>query len=107
MPLNLSINLGVWSPCSEPCGGGQQHRNLTCVQVVSKDVTKILPESECAHLLSPPSTQQCNNVDCWQEWILGEWTQVRLDNVMFLLISHFLILTLVGSYCILSLMEAV
>ena len=99
MSLNLSdpliisnpfrFSLGVWSLCSEPCGGGQQHRNLTCVRVVSKDVTKILSESECAHTLSPPTTQKCNNVDCWQEWILGEWTQVWLNYVMFPLISPF------------------
>jgi len=74
-PCPKEFSLGVWSPCSEPCGGGRQHRNLTCVQVVSQDVTKILPESECAHLSRPASTQKCNNVDCWQKWILGEWTQ--------------------------------
>ena len=89
IPNPFRFSLGVWSPCSEPCGGGQQHRNLTCVQVVSKDVTKILPESECAHLLSPLRKQTCNNLDCLQEWIIGEWTQVWHNYVMFLLISPF------------------
>ncbi|KAJ7383377.1 metalloendopeptidase [Desmophyllum pertusum] len=71
----LLFKLGIWSPCSEPCGGGQQHRNLTCVQVVTQDVTKVLPESACAHLSKPDSKQKCNNVDCMPEWILGEWSQ--------------------------------
>ena len=80
---------------------------MTCVQVVSKDVTNILSESECAHLLSPPSTQECNDVDCWQEWILGEWTQVRLNYVMFLLIIHFQFKLSRKVAVFLSLMEAV
>lgn len=76
--ISFRFKLGVWSPCSEPCGGGQQHRNLTCVQVVSQDVTKVLPESECTHLSRPVSSQNCNNVDCMAKWIVGDWTQVRL-----------------------------
>lgn len=75
VPCPKEFSVDVWSPCSEHCGGGLQYRNLTCVQVVSKDVTKILPEWECAHLTRPASTQKCNNIDCIQEWIVGEWTQ--------------------------------
>ena len=72
----LRFQLGVWSPCSKQCGGGQQHRNLTCAQVVSKDVTRVLPESECAHLPRPAGTQGCGNKDCLPEWTVGQWTQV-------------------------------
>lgn len=72
----LRFQLGVWSPCSEKCGGGQQYRNLTCAQVVSKDVTNILPDSECAHLSKPFRAQECNKIDCFPEWIAGNWTQV-------------------------------
>ncbi|XP_078352920.1 A disintegrin and metalloproteinase with thrombospondin motifs 1-like isoform X2 [Oculina patagonica] len=81
-PCPKQFQLGVWSPCSEPCGGGQQHRNLTCVQVVSQDVTNVLPESECAHLSRPVSSQNCNNVDCMAKWIVGNWAQcsVLCDN---------------------------
>ena len=68
----------VWSPCSEPCGGGQQHRNLTCVQVISQGLTKAFPESECAHLTRPVSSQKCNNIDCMPGWIVGDWSEVRL-----------------------------
>jgi len=77
--LWFRFSMAVWSPCSEHCGGGLQHRNLICVQVVSKDVTEILPEWECAHLTRPATTQTCNNIDCIQEWIVGEWTQVRFN----------------------------
>jgi len=66
---------GVWSPCSEKCGGGQQYRNLTCVQVVSKNDTHVLPDSECSHLSKPAAIQQCNNLDCLPEWYTGNWTQ--------------------------------
>ncbi|KAK2556766.1 A disintegrin and metalloproteinase with thrombospondin motifs 6 [Acropora cervicornis] len=69
---------GVWSPCSEKCGGGQQYRNLTCVQVVSKNVTHVLPDSECSHLSKPAAIQQCNNLDCLPEWYTGNWTQVGI-----------------------------
>ena len=80
MPLWKSFRFlhGVWSPCSEKCGGGQQYRNLTCVQVVSKNVTHVLPDSECSHLSKPAAIQQCNNLDCLPEWYTGNWTQVGI-----------------------------
>ena len=70
------FQLSVWSPCSERCGGGQQSRNFRCVQVVSKDVTNVLPKSDCSHLSKPAITQKCNDIDCLPEWIAGDWTQV-------------------------------
>jgi len=74
-PCPKQFQLSVWSPCSERCGGGQQSRNFRCVQVVSKDVTNVLPKSDCSHLSKPAIIQKCNDIDCLPEWIAGDWTQ--------------------------------
>lgn len=74
-PCPRTFQPGVWSPCSEKCGGGQQYRNVTCVQVITKGVTNILTKSECAHLSEPVRIQKCNQIDCLPEWIPGNWTK--------------------------------
>ncbi|XP_068726247.1 A disintegrin and metalloproteinase with thrombospondin motifs 16-like [Montipora capricornis] len=80
IPCNLApcpkqFEDGVWSVCSTKCGGGLQYRNLTCVQVVSKDSTLVLPNSECSHLSKPKTMQECNQVDCLPDWVTGNWTR--------------------------------
>lgn len=80
IPCNLApcpkqFEDGVWSVCSKICGGGLQYRNLTCVQVVSKDSTLVLPNSECSHLSKPKTMQECNQIDCLPDWVTGNWTR--------------------------------
>ncbi|XP_030915526.1 A disintegrin and metalloproteinase with thrombospondin motifs 7 [Geospiza fortis] len=52
-----------WRECSEPCGGGEQARLVTC------------PEpGRCEESLRPSSTQPCNSQPC-TTWVVGSWGQ--------------------------------
>ncbi|NXH03624.1 ATS7 metalloproteinase, partial [Loxia leucoptera] len=52
-----------WRECSEPCGGGEQARLVTC------------PEpGRCEESLRPNSTRPCNSQPC-TTWVTGSWGQ--------------------------------
>nr|XP_041574315.1 A disintegrin and metalloproteinase with thrombospondin motifs 7 [Taeniopygia guttata] len=52
-----------WRECSEPCGGGEQARLVTC------------PEpGRCEEALRPNSTRPCNSQPC-TTWVVGSWGQ--------------------------------
>ncbi|XP_064244845.1 A disintegrin and metalloproteinase with thrombospondin motifs 7 isoform X2 [Passer domesticus] len=52
-----------WRECSEPCGGGEQARLVTC------------PEpGRCEESLRPNSTRPCNSQPC-TTWVVGSWGQ--------------------------------
>ncbi|NXD28382.1 ATS7 metalloproteinase, partial [Spelaeornis formosus] len=52
-----------WRECSEPCGGGEQARLVTC------------PEpGRCEETLRPNSTRACNTQPC-STWVVGSWGQ--------------------------------
>ncbi|NXL25514.1 ATS7 metalloproteinase, partial [Setophaga kirtlandii] len=52
-----------WRECSEPCGGGEQARLVTC------------PEpGRCEESLRPDSTRPCNSQPC-TTWVVGSWGQ--------------------------------
>ncbi|NWW01091.1 ATS7 metalloproteinase, partial [Oreocharis arfaki] len=52
-----------WRECSEPCGGGEQARLVTC------------PEpGRCEETLRPNSTRPCNTQPC-TTWVVGSWGQ--------------------------------
>ncbi|NXI16378.1 ATS7 metalloproteinase, partial [Irena cyanogastra] len=52
-----------WRECSEPCGGGEQARLVTC------------PEpGRCQESLRPNSTRPCNSQPC-TTWVVGSWGQ--------------------------------
>ncbi|NXB93073.1 ATS7 metalloproteinase, partial [Vidua chalybeata] len=52
-----------WRECSEPCGGGEQARLVTC------------PEpGRCEETLRPNSTRPCNSQPC-TTWVVGSWGQ--------------------------------
>ncbi|NXH38405.1 ATS7 metalloproteinase, partial [Dicaeum eximium] len=52
-----------WRECSEPCGGGEQARLVTC------------PEpGRCEDTLRPNSTRPCNTQPC-TTWVVGSWGQ--------------------------------
>ncbi|XP_034880226.1 A disintegrin and metalloproteinase with thrombospondin motifs 7 [Mirounga leonina] len=59
----LSWYISSWRECSEACGGGEQHRLVTC------------PEPGlCEEALKPNSTRPCNTHPCTQ-WVVGPWSQ--------------------------------
>uniref|UniRef100_A0A8C3UW98 ADAM metallopeptidase with thrombospondin type 1 motif 7 n=1 Tax=Catharus ustulatus TaxID=91951 RepID=A0A8C3UW98_CATUS len=52
-----------WRECSEPCGGGEQARLVTC------------PEpGRCEETERPNSTRPCNSQPC-TTWVVGSWGQ--------------------------------
>ncbi|NWV24547.1 ATS7 metalloproteinase, partial [Origma solitaria] len=52
-----------WRECSEPCGGGEQARLVTC------------PEpGRCEETLRPNSSRPCNTQPC-TTWVVGSWGQ--------------------------------
>ncbi|XP_045438216.1 LOW QUALITY PROTEIN: A disintegrin and metalloproteinase with thrombospondin motifs 7 [Pipistrellus kuhlii] len=57
----LSWYTSSWRECSEACGGGEQHRLVTC------------PEPGlCPEALRPNATRPCNTHPCTQ-WAVGPW----------------------------------
>lgn len=59
----LSWYTSSWRECSEPCGGGQQQRLVTC------------PEPGlCEEVLRPHGTRPCNVQPC-AHWTVGPWGQ--------------------------------
>ncbi|NXS33699.1 ATS7 metalloproteinase, partial [Pomatostomus ruficeps] len=52
-----------WRECSEPCGGGEQARLVTCPEL-----------GRCEETLRPNSTRPCNTQPC-TTWVVGSWGQ--------------------------------
>ncbi|NXU40589.1 ATS7 metalloproteinase, partial [Drymodes brunneopygia] len=62
-PPCLDWYTSSWRECSEPCGGGEQARLVTC------------PEpGRCQDTLRPNSTRPCNTQPC-TTWLVGSWGQ--------------------------------
>ncbi|KAL2088451.1 hypothetical protein ACEWY4_015350 [Coilia grayii] len=70
-PSHVSCNIqpcldwytSSWGQCSEPCGGGDQQRLVTCPEV-----------ERCDESLMPNPIQACNSHPCAQ-WVTGSWGQ--------------------------------
>ncbi|XP_069073092.1 A disintegrin and metalloproteinase with thrombospondin motifs 18 isoform X1 [Pleurodeles waltl] len=65
---------GDWSVCSTSCGGGQQSRQIQCVQRKTFQREEAVSYSLCA-LSAPTQIQPCNSQDCPPEWSAGPWSQ--------------------------------
>ncbi|NWU43152.1 ATS7 metalloproteinase, partial [Hylia prasina] len=62
-PPCLAWYTSSWRECSEPCGGGEQARLVTC------------PEpGRCEETSRPNSTRPCNTQPC-TTWVVGSWGQ--------------------------------
>ncbi|XP_015229727.1 PREDICTED: A disintegrin and metalloproteinase with thrombospondin motifs 16-like [Cyprinodon variegatus] len=73
-PCPASWSAGEWSACSRNCGGGEQTRQVHCVQKTSQSNVDTLPNSQCPH--SAPTTRQaCNTHSCPPVWTTGPWSQ--------------------------------
>ncbi|XP_053574451.1 A disintegrin and metalloproteinase with thrombospondin motifs 7 isoform X2 [Bombina bombina] len=58
-----------WRECSEECGGGMQHRLVTCPQT-----------GQCNENLKPNSSRSCNEHPC-TTWAVGPWGQATPASV--------------------------
>ncbi|KAG7157127.1 Thrombospondin type-1 domain-containing protein 4-like 2 [Homarus americanus] len=60
-----------FTPCSRPCGGGNQTVILSCERKRNK---KVVPDRRCGHLIPPETrTAMCNLTPCPAAWMPGEW----------------------------------
>ncbi|XP_072031290.1 A disintegrin and metalloproteinase with thrombospondin motifs 13-like isoform X2 [Amphiura filiformis] len=64
-----SWQVSDYTECSATCGGGTQTRVVNCV----RDTT--VPDSECAHIPKPMTSQSCIDVPCalMYEWQTTNW----------------------------------
>lgn len=72
-----SWSVGEWGVCSRSCGGGEQTRQVQCVQRTSQTNVDDLADSGCAQP-TPARRQACNTHSCPPVWTIGPWSQVRL-----------------------------
>ncbi|XP_014328990.1 A disintegrin and metalloproteinase with thrombospondin motifs 16 [Xiphophorus maculatus] len=76
-PCPASWSAGEWGACSQSCGGGEQTRQVQCVQKTSQTNAETLADSQCPH--SAPATRQtCNTHSCPPVWSAGPWSQCSL-----------------------------
>ncbi|NXC51010.1 ATS7 metalloproteinase, partial [Penelope pileata] len=59
----LDWYISSWRECSEPCGGGEQERLVTCPEL-----------GRCDETLRPNNTRPCNTHPCTR-WVVGSWGQ--------------------------------
>ncbi|MBN3319290.1 ATS12 metalloproteinase, partial [Atractosteus spatula] len=71
--------VGSWQLCSATCGpSGVKKRTVLCVRTVGEE-ERVLPLTECKHLLKPKSLVPCNReVLCGPEWAVGNWSKALL-----------------------------
>uniref|UniRef100_A0A3Q2WFH6 ADAM metallopeptidase with thrombospondin type 1 motif, 16 n=1 Tax=Haplochromis burtoni TaxID=8153 RepID=A0A3Q2WFH6_HAPBU len=73
-PCPPSWSVGEWGVCSRSCGGGEQTRQVQCVQRTSQTDVDTLADSRCAQP-SPVRKQTCNTHSCPPVWTTGSWSQ--------------------------------
>ncbi|XP_070768114.1 A disintegrin and metalloproteinase with thrombospondin motifs 16 [Enoplosus armatus] len=73
-PCPASWSVGEWGVCSRSCGGGQQTRQVQCVQRTSQTNVDDLADSRCAQP-APATRQACNAHSCPSVWSTGPWSQ--------------------------------
>lgn len=59
-----------WTECSAACGGGMRYRSVECVGSYGTVISSNTPDSPCAAITPPASSEPCNIDDCapymWQ-----------------------------------------
>ncbi|XP_053305766.1 A disintegrin and metalloproteinase with thrombospondin motifs 18 [Spea bombifrons] len=73
-PCPAYWSVGTWSPCSASCGGGEQIRQIQCVQSTATNTEELVSHSHCP-VSTPTQVQTCNSQDCPAEWSTGPWSQ--------------------------------
>ncbi|XP_048886906.1 ADAMTS-like protein 3 isoform X2 [Brienomyrus brachyistius] len=64
----------LWSGCSNPCGGGTRHRQVSCQQLSSFGTVTVLADSACSGTPRPPHVEGCHGHSC-SGWFAGPWEQ--------------------------------
>ena len=72
-----SWSVGEWGVCSRSCGGGEQTRQVQCVQRTSQTNADALADSRCAQP-TPTRRQACSSHSCPPVWTAGPWSQVSM-----------------------------
>uniref|UniRef100_A0A8C4Z2S6 ADAM metallopeptidase with thrombospondin type 1 motif 16 n=1 Tax=Gadus morhua TaxID=8049 RepID=A0A8C4Z2S6_GADMO len=73
-PCPASWSVGEWGACSRSCGGGDQTRQVQCVQRTSHSNVDALADPQCVQ--PPPGRRQaCNLHSCPPVWSPGPWSQ--------------------------------
>ncbi|KAM3615039.1 uncharacterized protein V6R79_022589 [Siganus canaliculatus] len=73
-PCPASWSVGEWGVCSRSCGGGEQTRQVQCVQRTSQTNVDDLADSRCVQP-TPARRQACNPHSCPPVWSTGPWSQ--------------------------------
>lgn len=73
-----SWSVGEWGVCSRSCGGGEQTRQVQCVQRTSQTNVDTLADSHCAQP-TPARRQTCSAHNCPPVWTTGPWSQVKMQ----------------------------
>ncbi|CAL8248576.1 unnamed protein product [Lota lota] len=73
-PCPASWSVGEWGECSRSCGGGEQTRQVQCVQRTSHSNVDPLADPKCVQP-SPGRRQACNTHTCPPVWSPGPWSQ--------------------------------
>ncbi|XP_076443414.1 protein madd-4-like [Babylonia areolata] len=76
IPCPQRWRIGDFGPCSTTCGGGLMSREVTCIQEVSRVVSKVLtlPDFMCQKPV-PQRARQCNTQFCPADWATGFWSE--------------------------------
>ncbi|XP_077383579.1 A disintegrin and metalloproteinase with thrombospondin motifs 16 isoform X4 [Festucalex cinctus] len=72
-PCPASWSAGVWGACSRSCGGGEQTRQVRCVQR-SRTKDDTLADSRCSQT-TPARRQACSTHSCPPTWTTSPWSQ--------------------------------
>ncbi|TNN79764.1 A disintegrin and metalloproteinase with thrombospondin motifs 16 [Liparis tanakae] len=73
-PCPASWSVGEWGVCSRSCGGGEQTRQVQCVQRTSQTNVDTAADSRCVRA-APARRQACSTHSCPPVWTTGPWSQ--------------------------------
>ncbi|XP_021693567.1 papilin isoform X5 [Aedes aegypti] len=74
-PDTYSWTYTPYEPCSASCGGGIQHRNVTCN---SRTTLKQVEEGLCDATARPAESQKCALEACPPQWSEGPWSNCSM-----------------------------
>ncbi|XP_077454766.1 A disintegrin and metalloproteinase with thrombospondin motifs 16 isoform X1 [Stigmatopora argus] len=72
-PCPASWSMGAWGACSQSCGGGEQTRQVHCVQR-SQTKNATIADSHCSQP-TPARRQACSIHSCPPAWTTSSWSQ--------------------------------